>query len=684
MLFSGAKIIAAMLFSALVPIVGAASQTSDVIEATEAPEPISQSNFWLDFEPSYVEQVCPFAGEGAYDTAAVTCGYVLVPEDRRSESSRLIKIQLMKVSSTAEENPIGTLVSLSGGPGLNAVTIENANRFAGPDGAKLRSAVDLVFFDQRGVGYSEPEFCRAIPDAHQYGVRRSPEGEGLFWANMRQCLDEARAQGVAIEAYSSWHNAHDVRDIRRALGLEAWSIFGVSYGSELGQAVLQIDGEATRAAILDSIVPIIPNPSGGWSDYAAAFEAAIRGMETACEEDPQCARANPDLAARLFSAVKSYEADPIVFEGLNPNTYAGGRAVFDDQVAAMFVLILLYDVSLMDDIPAVVHVFEERDVDAIRAYFEAGAFPIGHAFGTGMGAITNCRGASIASPTQSAAYAAERPDLHRWVDILDWSDDCDAIYPYSPDASVNAFQTSVPTLIAAGANDPVTPSEFAKAILPSFEKATYVEFPYTGHVALASYLDGCGGEIAAQFLRAPGAEIDISCISETPRPAFLASFRKTKSAYGFLNGLQNGAPPTGLVIILLGLLIVIVAYPFGLTSRLIDSTSASRVVKGANLGRSLTWSSAVLSVVSIGLAMSTLVSWASQHPLAVPIGVPHSISVAGWVGLISVLLAIAGAFQTLRTAGVAASRATQTGSVCTALLAIASFFFLFSIGAGPL
>ena len=630
------------------------------------------------FKPEFVEQACPFAHQGEYPTDLVTCGYVLVPEDRTSATSRTIRLSVMRIAAQEGVSAPEPLVSLSGGPGLPAVTLENALRFTGAEGTRLRSVAELILFDQRGVGYSSPDFCRAIPDAHQYGVRRSPDGEQLLWSNLQRCLGEAKQQGVALEAYSSWHSAHDVKDLRQALGYDAWNIFGVSYGTELGQAVFQVDGPGTRSAILDSVVPILPHPEGGWSSYAAAYRNAFERVAASCAGHPDCRAVNGDLATRLFAAIKTFEAEPEVFDGLPDTTYANGRAVLDDQLAATFALVLLYDVNLLGDLPALVLAYEQRDRAALRAYLQAGAAPIDHGFGTGMGVVANCRGASVASAAQVAFFTQREPDLSRWVDVLDWSDDCAAVFPHSVGPAVSAFASNVPTLIAAGAFDPVTPPEFAKALLPSLPNAQYVEFPHAGHVAVASYLDGCGGDLIATFLQNPTQVLDTRCVESTPAPSWLMRFRSTKGAFEWLSGVQAGELPLGLGALVAGLACMILFVPMALVTQRFETSGVRRWRKQ---GVMFCWLAALGSLLALGCTAAALVEWMQQHPLALPLGVPSELGVPGWIGLLSMLLVLWGVVQWSR----AAERSHSVGMVAllTLLLVTGSFGFLVWIGASP-
>ena len=49
-----------------------------------------------------------------------------------------------------------------------------------------------------------------------------------------------RSQGVDIQAYNTIESAHDVDDLRKALGAEKLNLVGFSYGTHLGSLAFGI------------------------------------------------------------------------------------------------------------------------------------------------------------------------------------------------------------------------------------------------------------------------------------------------------------------------------------------------------------------------------------------------------------------------------------------------------------
>ena len=110
--------------------------------------------------PAFAEKPC--LGLRASDR--VRCGTVTVPEDRAKPGGRTIGLNVMVLR--AKDRPtLPPLFDIAGGPGLPAV---GPGSFYLGDGAAYREHRDIVLFDQRGTGASNPLNCPEI-DATESG-----------------------------------------------------------------------------------------------------------------------------------------------------------------------------------------------------------------------------------------------------------------------------------------------------------------------------------------------------------------------------------------------------------------------------------------------------------------------------------------------------------------------------------
>lgn len=670
------------LFVCLAMLVDRLAFAQDPIEDVLSPVPQIEAvhPVWEAFEPEFTPYICPFHAQAPkYDPDEFRCGYVLVPEDRTNPDSQLIQLSVLQVKSSSENPDKRAVVRLTGGPGGESLSAGRIFAYSAPRNKRFRDAADLIFFDQRGIGYSEPNFCRGIPVLYQFGLATEAARDASV-ASYSQCLQAARDKGLAIDAYNTWQNALDVKDIRRALGYEQWTLFGISYGTELGQAILQVDEDGVRAAILDSVVPAAPAGEGGWDAISYGFRSALTSLNNDCQADRACARDVGDMTARFIDVIEAYEAEPLILEDLDEGTFTDGRLVFDGTLAASAVFQALYANTLYPDFPTLLTALETRDEVAMKAYTDVLAQPINHTYGYGMQLIANCRGSAIVTDAQTAEAAIVEPILSQFTSLTEWNEICEAVYRIDPDPAVTPLVTDVPILVGAGATDPITPPNYGQAIMPGLSNGQYVEFPHTGHGILVSHFDGCGGDLWLAFVEDPMAPLDTSCISEIEAPQFLTRLIETKAPYHFARGIQSGSYPYGLIALAMLLLISMIMFPVGWLARKIQSHE----VESLMLARPLAWGGAAISLGAIAWAVMMILRTATDHAMALPVGVLPATGWAFWIALLGFGLTAFALYRGI-TSGSFGRRqiGASIGLVVTCLAALGVLIFMLSLGLGP-
>ncbi|MGA9350189.1 MAG: alpha/beta fold hydrolase, partial [Anaerolineae bacterium] len=217
------------------------------IEPTPTEEP--------SIEPvaTFEEAPCPF---DVPEDAPVVCGFVVVPEDHNDPAGPTIRLAVAVLKDQSENHQPDPVILLSGGPGEK--TVHNAAALA-----QLLAPVhpnrDLIIFDQRGVGLSEPalecpEFVQAVFD-----LLDEPDPDialqTIFDAVMA-CRDRLVSEGYNLTMYNTVQNAADVNAIRFALGYDQVNLWGGSYGSLLAQATMRDHPEGIRSVAIVSILPL--------------------------------------------------------------------------------------------------------------------------------------------------------------------------------------------------------------------------------------------------------------------------------------------------------------------------------------------------------------------------------------------------------------------------------------------
>jgi pimeloyl-ACP methyl ester carboxylesterase len=225
-----------------------------------------------------------------------------VPENRKDPNSRKIKIGFVRFKSTAA-NPGDPIVYLAGGPGGTGVGTAQGPRF--PLFMALREVSDVIAYDQRGTGLSSPTpLCPAIPPFE--GTTFSRETIVTFFRDrLTKCFDQWEAKGIDIDGYTTLENAHDIEDLRRALGASKLNLWGISYGSHLGLAFMKYHGGSVNRAVLSGIEGLdqtIKRP--------ALTDQLFQRVQKVIDADPAAKAVYPDLSGMMRRVHAKLNAKP--------------------------------------------------------------------------------------------------------------------------------------------------------------------------------------------------------------------------------------------------------------------------------------------------------------------------------------------------------------------------------------
>ena len=251
--------------------------------------------------------LAPFEIEGR----TVACGKVSVPEDHTNPQGRRIDLAFMIFKSRSLSPAPDAVVHLHGGPGVGIVarTSLTTNFFE-----HLRARRDVVAFDQRGVDASAAAQSRCFntlasdPEAMVKATRGIGDRVALTRKMTRACLDEIKASGADITKINTWQNAQDVRAVMHTLGYPSYNIYGISYGTKLGQEVMRSAPEGLRSVVLDSVAPVqVPI----YDTLAMPHAEAIQSVFDTCKTDAKCNEAYPNLQPRFWALFAKLEKQPI-------------------------------------------------------------------------------------------------------------------------------------------------------------------------------------------------------------------------------------------------------------------------------------------------------------------------------------------------------------------------------------
>lgn len=312
----------------------AGADSSDDTDDEDAADPVDETGAvdGADGSPAAPERTvrwveCEFVG--------IECGVVKVPLDYRDPGAGELALTIAVHRATDPDRRIGYLVVNPGGPGASGIDMA-AWALDGPGvvfTAPVLERFDIVGFDPRGVGRSEPPFVCGEPGAQLAllsQVELPFDSAEEFAAAEEAALLCVESMGAAAGLLHSEYVARDMDEIRKALGAEQISYFGVSYGAALGVWYATLFPESVRAMVVDGAdnpvddVSTVEARVANVIDELRQFEVLLGEALDACDQ-PECPMYNDGDPRGYFKEnVGALEA---VAEATGGNPLAGALAI---------------------------------------------------------------------------------------------------------------------------------------------------------------------------------------------------------------------------------------------------------------------------------------------------------------------------------------------------------------------
>lgn len=648
--------------------------------------------------------VCPFKGQIDYKPGDFDCFLLEVPENREDPESRFIELHVVRINSRwdkedfedkTEETGLAAgrredpVIYLTGGPGVKASYYVGKLRKHG-----ILDHRDLYILEQRGIGFSD-DFCPMYAGRKPAADEAATFEESLEAANERTrfCAENARAAGVDLKGYNTIENARDVKVLRQALGFEQWNVWGISYGSILGQAYVKEDPEGILAVALDAIMPLdVRNSDEHWR-VIKWYERDLQKLQAICDGQPACASRYPDMIGRIRAAAQTVVGNPIEVEVSDTEVFTTGKARFFESVVAMLPFVFLYEQKEYPAMPALVYAWadavERRDEEMFKTI--ALAFSGDGFFSSSEGMSNAIHCADGGTDAQMRANILDREEFPILGAAIGSEESnrrglalCEELgMPTRPGEQYAAVETTLPSLIIEGDMDPITPPPNAKAILPGFSNGSYVEFPFAGHGPSRSVK--CGGAMLNKFFDDPQAEPDLSCVETMEEPVMVAPLFESRAAPRLAAiaavDKKNLIPPASWLGF--SLLTTLLAFLVLTTSPLLRWAD-ERMAIPAGGSRFWTWAAATASVTAAAILGAAIgVTASSFQALALFGFVPWAIYGA-WAGLAAGILGIIAIVTTVRARRVYSLPGSRVvGFILTGIAAIVLSLFLFFWDLGP-
>ena len=473
--------------------------------------------------PRFVPAACPTEPVPTSLPKKARCGFLVVPENRARPHGRTLRLTVGIVPAKSPHPAPDPVVYLAGGPG--GFPLGEAKFLID---AGFNRDRELILLSQRGTLYGPPNPAPTCPGGdrafiHTLGLPL--DGSGAIRLNVaasRACFRRLVAAGSDLGAYNTTENAADVADLRVALGIREWNVFGDSYGTNLAMTLMREHPRGIRSVTIDSVEPpevvaanlFAPNAREG-------FDRLFR----ACMKQPRCWRRSPGIARTFTNLVRRLEAHPVTTRVEPAPGAPPVRVVIDGGRLANWLIDESFNTADFRNVPAMIAELADGNPRPIATQVAArvvgsgtGILGYGLALGAGCAEWIPYMKGSILSAGRRAfpAYPASvlRPALH----ITYLPQECTVWkVPKAPAEQREATPSTIPALLLAGSFDAVTPTSWARIGARTLPNSTLLQFPGIGHfVTLAS---PCAQRVFASFLATPSAP-HTACVAKLRPPMF--------------------------------------------------------------------------------------------------------------------------------------------------------------------
>jgi pimeloyl-ACP methyl ester carboxylesterase len=447
-----------------------------------AGSPSSSAASSLSFIP------CPTA-------TAFECASVPVPLDRAGAVAGTISLGVERKLAGATPSR-DAVVALAGGPGQAALPLAE---FIAQAIAPALGSRDLIVFDQRGTGSSDPLSCSAFETLNAGSVTQ------LF----EDCADEL---GPARGGFTTQESVQDIEALRKDGGYEKLVLYGTSYGTKVAEEYAERYPQDVESMVLDSVVP-----SSGPEPFAIpTFQAVAGVLEELCAGSAcEGITANPLANLATLTAHLRKQA-------LNGSVYDGSGHRHASTLTEQGLLDILeagdLNPALRALLPAAVQSALRHDPDPLLRLhlLSEGLIPNVPEEGTAgessqeideaLFAATSCeetpfpwqRSASRATRLSEALnhlHAQPAADFYPFDAVTAYSNSLVPACAGWSDASAAPAAASplpdVPTLILSGEQDLRTPTADARSVAARIPDAQLLLVPFTGHSVIGSDLSDC-------------------------------------------------------------------------------------------------------------------------------------------------------------------------------------------------
>jgi pimeloyl-ACP methyl ester carboxylesterase len=464
------------------------------------------------------------------------CATVEVPTDYDKPQGATTTIALTRLPASDPAHKVGTLFTNPGGPGGSGVDlVQQLGQYI--YSPQVRARFDILGFDPRGVGRSDPTTCypTAAEEAEAFAnVPAFPvtaRQEAKFIVDAAKVAANCRTTSPDRFAHFSTANvARDMDLLRQAVGDEKLSYIGYSYGAYLGATYAKLFPTKVRALVIDGTLSPewYSGSNGDKSPVGVRLKQGEGAYDTYQQFLAECKKAGPDCALNQLgdpqtvveNTFERLKTDPVDIPLPDGSTT---KVTYDLAVAVTFTSLydpmgypalaeLLVQLAAPSRAKAATTKAPQPLIDWNRRKEDYGSI------GTALQPCVEARQSNrpLAYPAYADAADRRAPHFGRyraWVGIQ-----CEFLGIRDNDALRGPWKNTVqaPVLVFGTRHDPATPYEATRPYADLYPDARMVTVEGWGHTTIGQ--STCADQYVTDYLTELKAPADGATCTQDRKP----------------------------------------------------------------------------------------------------------------------------------------------------------------------
>ncbi|MES2777761.1 MAG: alpha/beta hydrolase [Bacteroidota bacterium] len=217
----------------------------------------------------------PYKADSSFQTL---CAYLIVPENRKKASSKMIRLPFIVLRSKNPGKKKDPVLFTAGGPGGSSLSWIH-----GMQKSSVIESRDCIAFEQRGTRYAIP-YLRSfeLDTALRESYRKNLNKDSMWLEGVKRYKKALERKGIDLSGYNTDETVADIADLLKVLKIDSVNSIGGSYGATVMLDVLKKIPSKVRSLVLDSP---LPNFAPIDEDEPKHFMESIQVLARHCEKD---------------------------------------------------------------------------------------------------------------------------------------------------------------------------------------------------------------------------------------------------------------------------------------------------------------------------------------------------------------------------------------------------------------